>query len=136
MDSPSLDVVRRQWAAFEALDVDGIADLWHPEIVWDNSHSPRVALVVTGKPDVLEFLSRYMTAWHGYRLSAESFEAAGEVVLAKVSHQGVPPGADEPVREDFAMLHTVRYGLVVRTEVFPDRADADEAFAQLVLGAT
>lgn len=132
MDSP-LETVQRQWTAFEQLDVDGIADLWHPEIEWDNSHSKRAVAVVRGKAEVLEFLSRYMAAWQGYRLDAEGFEAAGDLVLAKVRHHGIPPGGDGPVTEEYAMLHTVRDGLVLRTEVFNNRSDGDAAFERLAL---
>jgi ketosteroid isomerase-like protein len=127
VDPPSLDIVRRQWEAWNELDLDGVADLWHADVVWDNTHSERAHGTFRGKAEVLDFLGRYLGAWEGYRLQAESFEAEGPFVLSNVRHAGVPPGETEPIAEDFSILYTVRDGLVTRIEVLLTREDGAEA---------
>lgn len=134
MDPPSLDIVRRQWELWTKLDIDGVADLWHDDVVWDNSQSERANGTFRGKAEVLDFLGRYLGAWESYRLKAESFEADGPFVLSNVRHSGVPPGETEPIAEDFSILYTVRDGLVVRIHVLLTREDGAEAL-RLARGA-
>jgi ketosteroid isomerase-like protein len=131
MDSPE-DTVRRQWEAWTRLDIDALAEFWHEDLVWDNTRSARVPGVIEGRSEILAFLAVYMAGWEGYRLEATSFESAGNRVLGLVTHTGVRPGegGDRPITEDWAIVFTVREGLITRIDVYFEQDAAKAALRQ------
>jgi ketosteroid isomerase-like protein len=78
----------------------------------------------SGSADVLAAAMEWMQTWSSYTLRADELIPIGDQVLVHTWHTGWVPGNDERVREEWAMLYTLRDGKVVRIDGFSDRAEA------------
>lgn len=69
----------------------------------------------------------WVTSFEGLTIEAIELTDAGDKVLVELVQQGRLPGSETAVEGRWWEVDTFRGGVLVRTELFPDRAQALEA---------
>ena len=118
-----IELVRRGYEAFNRGDFDAVAELLHPDVVWN-----RVADVETpvqGSQEVRDFMepevfSRQQNEIH-------SIEALGECVLVDGTFSGEGAGSGIEVTQRGFHLWRFRDGKAVEFTYFRDRDEAIQA---------
>jgi hypothetical protein len=116
MSQENLDRVRAGIAAFNGGDLEGLMEIYHPEVVFDT------LLLGTqhGKEDVRRLFEENRGTLSGYTLEPVELVDVGEVVIAVIQLGGA--GDDR-----IAFVHTFEDGLMVRQQTFRNKEDAFEA---------
>jgi ketosteroid isomerase-like protein len=125
------EIVRRNFEAFQRLDLDGFTADWHPDVLWDVSGYRGWTGSKTeyrGAPEVL-------AAFGDYLASARSFEVYGlEVtslddarVLGTHHERRVNMGEDTPIEIDIGVVYELADGKVARVEVYTGHDEARRA---------
>ena len=98
-------------------------------VVWDLRARPLVDLsgVYVGRDAVVEASRHYWGTWDEYSLDAEELIDAGSSVVVVVRERGRGKGSGAPFDDRWAQVWTFSRGLIIRWELFPDRAAALEA---------
>jgi ketosteroid isomerase-like protein len=122
----ALEVVRRQYEAFQRQDWDALFALYHPDVELDLSRSgiPDGG-VHHGHDGLLEGWSKWRGVWGRYEFELEDLIEAGEdrvLALIHVRAASKGQGMDAEVRA--GDVFTVRDGLIVHFANFLDREDA------------
>jgi SnoaL-like protein len=106
--------------AFNAQDLEALADLLHPEVVIHGARGPR-----HGLDAALTWATRVETGELEQRIELDHLEAAGSREVALVRRQWWWRDAGELAREDeMAWLFELSDGLVIAWWSFEERADA------------
>ena len=125
MARDNVEIVDRCYVAARSLDVELLTADWHPDVVCDMTRYKNWdGGVYSGAPDVLDLAREWMMTWSSYTLRADELTPIGDQVLALAWHTGWVPGREERVKEEWAMLWTLRDGQIVRLECFSDRDEA------------
>jgi ketosteroid isomerase-like protein len=115
--------------AGEDLDIS----LVDPGIEWDASSLtemiPDLAEVYRGHEGVRRYWRRWLEAWQDLEFDVEGYRDAGEDVVVLICNQRQAGRHSGIVTElpPYAMVFTVRDGMLVRWRTFPDQTSALEA---------
>ena len=129
MSRADVEVVRRQFAAFEGGDLDAVAKFWHPSVEWRAVES---AADDVGLIRGHEALRRYYQDWIDTldQLRAEVveviFESKGQVVVA-VRNSGRGRASGAPAEGRYYVACSVEDELIVSGREFETREQALEA---------
>ena len=129
MSQENVEVVRRQFAAFERGGIDAAAQFWHPSIEW---RAVEGAADDVGPMRGHEALRRYYQDWIDTldQLHAEVEEVifeAGEKVAVVVCNSGRGRVSGAPVEGRYYATCTVRDGQIVSGREYGTREQALEA---------
>jgi ketosteroid isomerase-like protein len=126
MGSENLDVVRRQWKAFDGGGLDAVAAFWHPAIDW---RAVEGAADDVGVLHGVQAMRRYYEDWvetfDGIQSEVEEVLGdAGEnlAVVVRVSGRGRASGV--PVDSRYSVVYTIRDRLIVRGREYGTPAEA------------
>ena len=121
MSGENVDLVRRG-----IRDVESFWALLDEDVTWDLGDSPPPDLdpVYVGRDAVIEASRHYWGTWKEYSLDAEELIDAGSSVVVVVHERGRGKGSGALFDRHWAQIWTFRRGLIVRWELFPDRAAA------------
>jgi ketosteroid isomerase-like protein len=122
----ALDVVRRQYEAFQAEDWDGFFALYDPEVEVDLSRSgiPDGG-IHHGHEEVRAAWAKWRGVWDDYSFEVEELTEIGEDrVLALTRIHARSKGQGVATEVSGGELMTVRDGLIVHFVNFLDRDDA------------
>jgi uncharacterized protein len=126
MSEENLEVIRRVYRAMDGRDLETLAELGDPDVVWlaDESVGERP---VHGREQVVRYFAERAEMFGEINTEIERLSDAGDKVIAflHVTGSGVSSGAGFDIR--LAHVWTLREGLVVRGEAFSDRDRALEA---------
>jgi len=124
MSQETVEIVRRC-----VEDVELFWSLLAEDVVWDLRQFPRVDLspMYVGREAVIAGSRHYWGTWDDYRLDAEEVIDCGSCLVVAVREQGRGRGSGIPVERRWAQVWTFQQGLIVRWELYPDRASALEA---------
>jgi ketosteroid isomerase-like protein len=126
MSEENLEVIRRVYRAMDARDLEALAELGDPDVMWiaDESVGERP---VHGREQVVSYFQERAEMFGEINTEIERLSDAGDKVIAflHVTGSGVSSGAGFDIR--LAHVWTLREGLVVRGEAFADRDRALEA---------
>jgi ketosteroid isomerase-like protein len=136
MPSEKIDVVRRQWTAFESGgSLDAVAAFWHPAIEW---RAVEGAADDAGVLEGLQAMRRYYEDWvetfEDMRTEVEEVLGdAGEnlAVVLRVSGRGRESGVRVDAR--YSVVYTIREALIVRGREYATPAEALAALERLGL---
>lgn len=118
-----MEIVRRLYAAMDALDVEAIARLAHPDVEWVPDR--RVGSgPVRGRENVIRFFADRAEMFAAMRTEIEQLWDAGDRVLAFLRVTGEGGASGVPFEIRIGHLWTIREGLVVRGEGYGDRDEA------------
>jgi ketosteroid isomerase-like protein len=124
MSQENVELVRRGIRSVEVFWA-----LLDENITWDLGDKPPPDLhrSYVGRDAVIEASRRYWGTWDGYSLDADELIDAGSSVVVVVHERGRGKGSGAPFDRNYAQVWTFREGLIVRWELFPDKAQALEA---------
>jgi uncharacterized protein len=125
-----IETVRRVYEAFDADDVETVADLVDPEIDWDTSAAP-TGVHVRGIQGGIRDIREMLDAWAAYEIEIEDVHEAGDHVVVIVVNRGKGAAGGVPIEARRAHVWRVREGVAVAFRLY---LDPDEALA--AVGAT
>jgi uncharacterized protein len=101
----------------------------HPDFVWDMTTYRGAILPGTyeGVDGANSFLAEWFDGFEHWSLVIEEVFDAGDQVVGVVRHHGKARHGGPDVEMRFAQVWTFRDGLIVRMEMYADRAEALEA---------
>ena len=131
MSSESVEVVRRQFAAFADGGLDAAADFWHPDIEW---RAVEGAADDVGPIHGRAALQRYYQDWvdtlDELRADLEEVLAEeGDRVAVTMRNSGRGRASGVPIEGRYHVACTVRDGLIVSGREFATGAQAIAAVA-------
>jgi ketosteroid isomerase-like protein len=77
--------------------------------------------------DARQWTTAWVQSFEGHTIEAMDFTEAGDKVFFAILQRGRPRGSQIAVEGRWWVVSTFREGLIVRVEVFPERAAALEA---------
>jgi uncharacterized protein len=131
MSQENVEIVRRGYELYAARDLDGVASLFADEAELADAGGLGVAGTAAGTrhgPEgFLRATEEALEAFEDYRVGAEEFIDAGDVVVVpvRISGRGRASGAKLDMR--LAHLWVLRSGKAIRGEVYRTTEEALEA---------
>jgi ketosteroid isomerase-like protein len=126
----NVKVVRYCWAAWIRGDLDAAFANFAPDVEWDTTTYegwPETG-VYRGHDGVRRFLDEWLAIWDRYEAGVDDYLDAGDnQVVALAWQRGHGHESHALVEMQFAMVFTLRDGLVTRMDVYSDRARALES---------
>ncbi len=103
-----------------------LIDRLAPDLVWDSTELgvPDVADVVHGPAGVIEFFSRWLTAWSAFGWKTSNFEVRGDDVIYDVHITARSRQTDLTLDQHVVHRMTIRDGKLVAWRLFRDRSHA------------
>ena len=127
MSQQNVEMVRREYVAFAARDLEALAELWHPEIEYEVLMG---AGTFRGVEQITQFFDSYSELYSEFRVEAEDIMDAGNHVIAveRLAGRGLK-GSDAGmcVYEKFARVITFKDGKIWRAKEYSTLAEAREA---------
>src|SRR4051812_15452279 len=116
------EIVRRNFAAFQRLDMDGFTADWHSEVVWDLGGYrdwPGEKTEYVGAPEVLAGFADYLGAARSLEVHGLEVNSLDDArVLGTHIERRVNEGGDAPVEIDIGVIYTLDGGKVTHVEVY------------------
>jgi ketosteroid isomerase-like protein len=133
MPSENVDVVRRQWEAWESGGLDAVAAFWHQAIEWRAVEGAADdAGVLEGRHAMRGYYEDWVDSFEGIRTEVEEVLGEAGENLAVVLHvSGRGRGSGVPVDTRYSVLYTIREGLIVRGREYGTPAEALAALDHL-----
>ena len=122
MSRENVEVIRRMIDAFNRRDLDALADIVAPDIVFETTVEAH-----RGHEGVVDFIRQADDTLEGFHATIEELIEVGDRVVAVVRERGRGKGSGVEVEHRFAHLWTVRDGRAVSFRAFTGRAAALEA---------
>ena len=108
--------------------VSAMVGRWRSNCVGDyDGGAIYVSATYDGIEGARQFMRDWLDPWEEWELEVETFEDAGDKVVAIVRQHGRSKATGLAVDMHFAMVFTVRDGKQVRMEMYADPAEALEA---------
>jgi ketosteroid isomerase-like protein len=129
MSQENVEISKRAIAAFNRLDLDGLADFLTPECEW----YPALLVEVEGagfrgRAGLTEYFEATSDTWEEFRIVADEFRSVGEVrvlVLGRIEGRG--RGSGVQVERPWAVIYSFSGGKISRVRAFLDHAEALQA---------
>ena len=121
-------MVRRVYSEWAQGNLQGGVDLFDPKIVFESfvpGASERVT--VTGVTEIAAFMDEFLGQWHDYRMFADEFLDAGDVVFVTGHQTALGRQSGASVEDTLCSVWTFREGKVVHLLFDRDREKALEA---------
>ena len=121
-------MVRRAYSEWAHGNMQGGVDLFDPEIVFESfvpGESERVA--VSGPAEIAAFMDEFLGQWRDYRLFADDFLDAGDVVFVTGHQTALGRQSGVSVEDTLCSVWTFHKGKVVHLVFDRDREKALEA---------
>jgi uncharacterized protein len=126
MPGDNVAIVREGWDAWLRGDLDALASLWDPDIVWDTRHFhdwPESSY--QGPEGVRRFLTEWLEVWGEYEIEVNEVRAAPDGrVVSLFTHHGKGRQSGVPMDLQMANITTLREGKVIRFDNYSDQHEA------------
>jgi ketosteroid isomerase-like protein len=131
--SRPIDVVRAAWGAYAAGGLDAMAAFWHPEIEWRAVEGAVDDVgVFRGRDRLRAYYADWLAMFAELTTEVQSvLREDGDVVAVLVATRARPRGTQAWARGSYAVVYTVRDGVVVRGREYPSAQEAVEAVGEL-----
>ena len=131
MSQENVEIVRREYAAFDARDWAALAEIWDPDIEYETLESDPDSGVYRGLDDITRFFDGWAAPYSEFRVQADKIlDVGGDQVVAveRAAGRGLR-GADsgEWIEHVWVRLITFKKGRIWRVKEYPDCAQALEA---------
>jgi ketosteroid isomerase-like protein len=125
----SQENVRAARLAYEHPKDGRVLSIYDAEIEWDmtNYTGWLDQQIYSGPEGVRAFMRTWLRSFDNWEPSPERFIEAGNDVVVVVSDRAYVKGSSVPVTRRYAHVFTFRNGLVVRSRIYSDPAEALEA---------
>jgi ketosteroid isomerase-like protein len=128
MSQENVEIVRREYAAFGTRDWKALADLCHPDLVYETLGVAPGQL--RGFRETTEFFDAWAALYGEFRAEAEEIIEVGDQVVAVERHaaRGLKGSeAEGTLGHSFACLISFKDGRISRVKEYATRDDALEA---------
>jgi ketosteroid isomerase-like protein len=123
------ELVRRAFDIWATRDIDALGEIYHPEVIYDCSKRTLNPEVYEGYAGLVRLSEDVDVIWDTFDIELERLMEIGDgrvIALMRSSARGRSSGV-EVVDTKAASIFTVRDGVIVHAELFPER---EEAFAE------
>jgi ketosteroid isomerase-like protein len=130
MSQENVETVNAGCEAWIRGDLNAYFELCDPSVEWDTTNYEGWPEddVYSGRKGVHRFLEEWRASWEQYEAGVEEYlDIDSERVLVLWWQRGVGRGSHIPVKMDWALICTLKRGLVRRMEAFSDRREALKA---------
>jgi ketosteroid isomerase-like protein len=127
MSEENVELVRDLLDAFRRRDHEYAFQFYDPDIEWDSSRMtewiPDIAGVYHGHDGVRTYWRRWLSAWKDLDFDVEEVLDGGDeiVVLVRNQRQWGRHSGIETTMQPYALVFTVRDGMVTRWRNYPDQ---------------
>jgi ketosteroid isomerase-like protein len=122
------DVVRRQYVASAAADLEALRATLAPDVEWtEMAGFPLAGTYRTPEGVTTNVMEKIGAAWEGWTAHDDSYVVDGENVVVLARYTAVNKSTGKPIGVRVAHHFVVRGGLIVRFEQFVDTALVREA---------
>jgi ketosteroid isomerase-like protein len=131
MSPGSVDVVRRQFAAFQS-GLDAVAEFWHPDIDWRAVEGAADDVgVMRGQEALRQYYEDWLETFDDLHAEVDEvvFQSPERCAVA-IRNSGRPSGASAFVRGRYYLACTVRDGRIVSGREYETRAEVLEAISR------
>ena len=125
MSQENVEIVRARYERTARGDFSSFED-FAEDFEFVTSHEPPDAGTYRGEA-AREWIASWVGSFEGMTMEATEIIDAGDKVVVGILGRGRPSGSDAVVEGRWWQVMTFRDGLIVRSEVFPERAEALEA---------
>ena len=123
-----IDVVRRQYDASAARDLNALRGTLAPDVAWtEMAGFPLGGTYRTPEGVTSNVMEKLAEEWDDWAVHPDTFVADGENVVALARYTAVNKATGKPIDVRVAHHFTVRDGLIIRFEQFVDTAKVREA---------
>jgi ketosteroid isomerase-like protein len=129
MESELAEKTRRAYAAIARRDIEGIAELCHPDFEFTSLIRESEGGVYRGQEGLREFLDPLFEVLADWRPEIESMEEQGDRMLVKLRVYGTPPGGSVPMDQVMWQVIRFRSELAYRWDFFRTEEEARAALA-------
>jgi ketosteroid isomerase-like protein len=126
MSQENVEIVRRIQDAFLHGKYEAMFELIADGVEWDDARFPGGARL-RGHQGMAKASGRWFGAWDEYEVEFLRNLDAGEKVVSFFRQRGRGKGSGATVEMEAAQVWTLRKGLAVKLELFPEQAEALEA---------
>jgi uncharacterized protein len=128
MSQEDVEVVRRYYPAYDRGGLDGLAELWHPDINWRAAEGAIDDVGLMEGPDALrDYYRQWEETFEKLRMEVEELLDAGDRVVAVVRWIGQMKGSDAEIEIRYAIVYTTRDGKIATGREYLTREEALEA---------
>ena len=128
MTASNLHLCTQAYARFSAGDVDGLLELFHPDVEVLVAPPNFESGTYCGRDEYRELLKRWAASWDEMRIEPREMNAEGDWILAVVDYVGRGEGSGAEVTQPSWELSLWQDGMCTRYEVYWDSAQGSEAF--------
>jgi ketosteroid isomerase-like protein len=126
MSQENVEILQRDYAAFDRGDFDAILDHIDPDIVI-RAHPRGDEGTYRGRDGFLRFITEWIEPFDDFTQTAEEFTASGDRVLVRVLQRASGRGSGVPVEARFWLVHQMRDGKAMKLDLYDDEDQALEA---------
>jgi ketosteroid isomerase-like protein len=128
MAEENMELLRRYIAAGERDGVEGLAELWHPDINWRAAEGAIDDVGLMEGPDAIrDYLRQWEETFDKSRVEVEELIDAGDQVVAVLRGIGRMKDSDAEIDLRYAIVFTIRDGRIVAGREYFTREQALEA---------
>lgn len=125
MSRENVEVVEAVIAAWNKGDIEGLAELHHPDVILRAPEGWPEPGPFVGRDAVMRQFERLREPWERDSLEAITFHDIGDRVALRVIWRGSGRGPEAPL--ELTSVYTIRQGRVFYQEYFWDHGEALEA---------
>jgi ketosteroid isomerase-like protein len=129
MSQENVDVLLQAAALANAGDLDGVAELYHPDAeLRDLQHPPDTPEVLRGRAAIMAAWAQWLASFDDFTVEINEYVDAHPWVVSDVSWRATGKGSDVSIDWRVAEAYEVNEGKIVRVLAgYPDVAAALEA---------
>ena len=127
MSQGNIEVATRAIEAFNAVNVEGFADLTTPDFEWSPSMVAIEGTIFRGREGIERYFHSLNGAWEKFHIHRQRFRDAEGVAVMLGRLEGRGMGSGVPVYSTLGMVFDFRDGAVSRIRGFLDHEEALEA---------
>jgi ketosteroid isomerase-like protein len=129
MSEENVEIVRKGWEAWARGDLDGLFELWDPEIIFKTEHfHDWPESDYRGRDGFRQFLAEWLDVWGDYEVTVDEVLAASDGRVVSLFRQtGTGRQSGVPMELDMAQIATLREGKMIELDNYDSPAEALEA---------
>ena len=127
MSRENVEAMRASIEAFNRRDIEGWVRFAAPDFEWRDMMQVPDADPSMGDDALRRWMDDFLAIWEEFHVEIEELIDAGDKVVALTHVDGLGKSSGLALDGDFFYVTTFRDGKMVRTEAYPERAEALQA---------
>jgi ketosteroid isomerase-like protein len=123
MSGENVEIMRAAFEAWDRDDLQGVLNAFDEEVVI----RPLIGPEWRGPEGVLGMAADWVEGFSEWKMEAEEYLDAGDMVVVRVRQEGRGEESGTPVTAVYWFAYTLRDGKITRLDMYADEAQAREA---------